>query len=229
MKWFTTMAVLLVAVILAVPAVAAPRTVKYDANGDPWFVDPATAATPGAGAAEGDVIAPAPTRTKIDLQIDVTAAGAGGDNDASSEKVITGLSGLFRPAAWCRIGGKMAWDTTERSQLTLSVPAGIQLFPNPWGNVIFWLNADILPHYTVRTSDDAADYDAPRKNAWSWVPNVGLSMELPIGADARWSAEVGAGVGVPVTIEGISDEALNGLVNQVAGAVDFSVNIRLGR
>jgi hypothetical protein len=58
---------------------------------------------------------------------------------------------------------------------------------------------------------------------------VGLSVELPIGESAAWSTEVGAGVGVPVTVEGISDEALNSLVNKVAGAVDFRVNIRLGR
>ena len=219
---------LLLGLLIAFPVFAA-NPVKYDANGDPWFVDPATAATPGAGAAEGDVIAPAPTRTKIDLQIDVTALGAGGDDDASSEKVVTGLAGLFRPAPWARLGAKMAWDTADRSKITLSVPMGAQLFPNPWGNVIFWINADILPHYPVRTSSDPDDYDTPRKNAWTWVPNVGLSMELPIGAEAQWSAEVGAGVGVPVTIEGINDQALNSLVDQVAGAVDFSINIRLGR
>jgi hypothetical protein len=223
MKWIKTLLAAFVAIALTTTPSIAGETTKYDANGNAWLVDEETAATLGAGSGEGAIIGEVESRNKFDLQLGLRAVGSTADDDASSESALTGIKGFYRPAAHWRIGGSMQWDTVDRTAIHFTLPLGLQLFPNPWRNQIFWLNANLLPTYTIRTGSTDG---LIRSSAWSWVPGASMSIELPMGETSGWSTEFGAGAGIPITIEGVTDEALNGLVNKVVGSIDFAVNIR---
>ncbi len=224
MRW--TKVLLLVAVGVAVmvsTTFAAPKNVKYDANGNAWNIDPETAATPGAGSGEGDVIDQVETRNKFDLQLALRAVGSPGDDDTSTESALAGVTGFYRPSPKWRIGMSMQWDAVDNTAIHFTLPVSLQLFPNPWRDQIFWINANLLPIFTVRTGTEG---DFIRESALSWIPSAGMSVELPMGETASWSTEFGVGAGLPITVEGVSDEALNSAVNQVAGMADFKVNFR---
>lgn len=210
--------------VLAAPAVAGEKII-YDNDGNAWVIDTETAATPGAGSGEGalvgevaDTVA-AYDNHKFDLQIGITMAGIGSDGNAETETAITAISIFYRPAIWARFGPSLAWDAVDRTQLDLSIPVSFKLFPSPWSSIIWWCNTDVLPHYIVRMGEGPE----PRASAWSWVPNVGISIEVPM---ETFSVEGGVGVGVPLSLEGITEEAENAAINQLALGAEVAFNFR---
>ncbi len=222
MRWIKLLFVAVVAATLMVlPAESATK--KYDANGNAWNIDEATADTPGAGSGEGAVIDQVEVRNKFDLQLALRAIGSTADDDMSTESALAGITGFYRPSPRWRIGASMLWDAVDNSAIHFTIPFSLQLFPNPWRNQIFWINANLFPIFTVRTGDGD---DFIRSSAFSWIPSAGMSVELPMGETASWSTEFGVGAGLPVTVEGISDAALNSAVNSVAGMADFKINFR---
>ncbi len=224
MRWVLGLIVALALIAVGVPTDAKPNTIRYDSNGNPWRIDPETAATLGAGSGEGAVIGEIETRTKFDLQISLTAAGSSGDEDSKSETALTGIKAYYRPSPVWRMGGSMKWDLVDQTRITFGLPISMQIKPNEWRDQIFWLNFDVLPSFTIRTGEGEGDFI--RESAWSWVPKAGVSMELPMGEKAAWSTEIGLGAGIPVTLEGVSDEALNSLVGSIVGSANFAINVR---
>ena len=223
-----TMKLLLMSLVLALAVVgiaqAGERTVT-DNDGDKWVIDTETAATPGAGAGLGAVVGavgdtiPGYQGHRFDLQIGISAFGIGADDSMNTESAETGATLYYRPATWNRIGANMTWDTVDRSKLDFGLLAGFKLYPDPWSSVIWWCNLDLLPHFIVRTDDTGA----PRTSAWSYFPKVGMSVEVPMNT---FSFEVGAGAGVPLTLEGINKEAENAALTKLAAGVDVAINFR---
>lgn len=231
MKWKMLLAVIL-SLAFAMPSMAGEKIIT-DNDGNKWVIDTETAATPGAGSGEGAIIGAVSDTLasydshKFDLQFAVTAMGAGGDDSSGTETALTGFTFYYRPSGAWRVGAAMAWDTQNRSQVTFGIPVGLKLFPNPWSSVNWWINLNILPLYTIQTSDDPLEEgDSARLSAWSWVPSAEFSVEFPMGG---WSAEIGLGAGVPVSLEGITDEAENNALKKLTASAMFAINWRMGR
>lgn len=227
-KFFIFAIMLAVSVALAQPCVGAEKKIR-DNDGNVWIIDTATKATPGAGSGEGAIIGaasdtlPAYDNHKFDLQIGVNAIGSAADDSSGTEALLTGATLYWRPASWFRVGPSLNWNTADTQKFTLSVPVGFALFPNPWSGVRWWLTANVLPSYTMRTSLDPAE---PRENAWTWAPAAEFAVEFPM---QLWSVEVGLGAAYPFTIEGVDDSAVNSAIEKVALGANVAVNWRLGR
>lgn len=228
MKWIKTLLAVFVAVALTSTPMWAGEKVIYDNDGNRWVVDTETAGTPGAGSGLGALVGAVDDtldsfqKHKFDLQLGLTAAGVAGDDSSKTETALTGLTLYYRPDGWVRLGAGFTWNTIDRSAFTFSLPIGFKLFPNPWGSVNFWLDTNLLPTYTVRTGET----DIVRESAFSWVPSAQFAVEVPMD---MWSVEAGIGAGIPVSIEGVTESDVNNAVDKVAAAVQFAINLRMGR
>ena len=148
--------------------------------------------------------------------------GAAGSNDDTSltEAAIMGISLWWYPNVhptrkWLQIGARANWDTVDRSKVEFSILPDFLPFSSETSAMLVHIQADVLPHFTVRTEPNEAS-----TSAWSWKPGATIAAEYPMG---NYGILVGVGANRILTQEGISDDKITELS---AGA---QIRLRLGR
>ena len=148
--------------------------------------------------------------------------GAAGSNDDSSltEAAIMGISLWWYPNVhptrkWLQIGARANWETVDRSKVEFSVIPDFLPFSTETSSMLVHIQADVLPHFTVRTEPNEA-----ATSAWSWKPGAILAAEYPMG---NYGIMVGIGASRLLSQEGLTD---NKITELTAGA---QIRLRLGR
>lgn len=155
----------------------------------------------------------------FDLGLTFGAVGSN-DNTSLTEAAIAGISLWWYPNVhptrkWLQLGAGAKWETVDRTKVEFSLIPDFLPFSTSTSSMLVHIQADVLPHFTVRTEPNQA-----ATSAWSWQPGAILAAEYPMG---NYGILVGIGANRLLSQEGITD---NKITELSAGA---QIRLRLGR
>lgn len=217
---------LLALAFVAGQAWAQDTKIVRDNLGRKHLVDVKTLETPGAGGEIGTIEAaiieepnPLPWQGNMfDIAFGLAAVGAAGDDSSNTEQALTSLGLYWIPKSetgWFAVGPRATWSLQNTEEITFDIPMRFTLWPDPFSSYRWNVKFSAF-QYTVRTGggDDAT----PRESAFSFSPELAFGWEVPAGA---YSIEFAAAAAYPFSIQGITDQDVNGAVKeaQIGGQV----------